>query len=245
MREALKPYYERLCWFGCAFREDVATVLDQDGRVVAQRRMINELVLSFLRLFNVEKVGLEASTYVAPLYRALVKEGYKVEVSHPKKTRYIAKARIKSDRVDSKAIAELVRLDVLPRSYMPPPEIAELREKIRHRTFLVRERAKLMTKIRGVLAYEGLKPPDAYGLFTRKGVEWLHSLNLEPIECYLRILEVLNGEIRLLSRQLRRLARDDEDVRLNQFRIIFANPRYGHTKSFSNLFLSSLVASLL
>ena len=71
-----------------------------------------------------------------------------------------------------------------------------------------------MTKIRGVLAYEGLKPPNGYGLFTRKGVEWLHSLNLEPVECYLRILEVLNGEIRCLSRQLRRLARDDEDVRL-------------------------------
>jgi len=163
---------------------------------------------------NVEKVGLEASTYVAPLYRALVKEGYKVEVSHPKKTRYIAEARIKSDRVDSKAIAELVRLNALPRSYMPPPEIAELRERVRRRAFLVRERAKLMTKIRGVLAYEGLKPPNGYGLFTRKGVEWLHSLNLEPVECYLRILEVLNGEIRLLSRQLRRLARDDEDVRL-------------------------------
>ena len=191
-----------------------ATVLDQDGQVVAQRRMMNELVPSFLRLFNVEKVGLEASTYVAPLYRALVREGYRVEVSHPKKTRYIAEARIKCDRVDSKAIAELVRLDALPRSYMPPPEIAELREKVRRRAFLVRERAKLMTKIRGVLAYEGLKPPNGYGLFTRKGVEWLHSLNLESVECYLRILEVLNGEIRLLSRQLRRLARDDEDVSL-------------------------------
>ena len=59
--------------------------------------MINELVPSFLRLFNVEKVGLEASTYVAPLYRALVKEGYRVEVSHPKKTRYIAEAKIKSE----------------------------------------------------------------------------------------------------------------------------------------------------
>jgi len=76
-----------------------ATVLDQDGRVVAQRRMLNELVPSFLGLFNVGKVGLEASTYVAPLYRALVMDGYKVEVSHPKKTRYIAEARIKSDRV--------------------------------------------------------------------------------------------------------------------------------------------------
>jgi len=176
--------------------------------------MMNEHVPNFLKLFNIEKVGLEASTYVAPLYRALVKEGYQVLVSHPKKTRYIAEAKIKSDRVDSRAIAELVRLDALPQSYMPPAEIAELREKVRRRAFLVRERAKLMTKICGVLAYEGLKPPKEYGLFTKKGVEWLQSLNLESIECYLRTIEVLNGEIRCLSRQLRRLARDDEDVRL-------------------------------
>ena len=43
-------------------------------------------------------------------------------VSHPKKTRYIAEAKIKSDRVDSKAIAELARLDALPLSYVPDTE---------------------------------------------------------------------------------------------------------------------------
>jgi len=73
-----------------------ATVLDQDGRVVAQRRIMNELVPSFLENFNVEKVGLEASTYVAPLYRALVKEGYRVEVSHPKKTSILLRRRLKA-----------------------------------------------------------------------------------------------------------------------------------------------------
>ena len=55
-----------------------------------------------------------------------MKEGFRVEVSHPKKTRYIAEVRIKSDRVDSKVIAELVRLDALPKSYMPLPDIAAL-----------------------------------------------------------------------------------------------------------------------
>ncbi|MGC8999277.1 MAG: IS110 family transposase, partial [Candidatus Bathyarchaeia archaeon] len=114
-----------------------ATVLDQNGRVVVQRRLPNELVPSFVGNFHVEKIGLEASTYVAPLYRVLVNRGYRVEVSHPKKTRYIAEARIKSDRVDSRAIAELVRLDSLPKSYMPPPDIAALREKVRRRAFLV------------------------------------------------------------------------------------------------------------
>ena len=49
-------------------------------------------------------------------------------VSHPKKTRYIAEARIKTDRVDSRALAELLRLNSLPESYVPPTYIAELRE---------------------------------------------------------------------------------------------------------------------
>jgi transposase len=109
--------------------------------------MVNELVPGFLEKFKVLKVGLKASTHVVPLYRALVGRGFRVEVSHPKKTRYIAEARIKSDKVDSKAIAELVRLNALPQSYMPPPEIACLREKVRRRAFLVRERAKLKTRL--------------------------------------------------------------------------------------------------
>ncbi len=57
---------------------------------------------------------MEASYQVVPLYRQLRKKGYDVSVSHPKKTRYIAEAKIKSDRVDSKVIAELVRLNALP-----------------------------------------------------------------------------------------------------------------------------------
>jgi len=44
-----------------------ATVLDQDGWVVAQRRMLNEHVPNFLKLFNVEKVGLEATGLTARL----------------------------------------------------------------------------------------------------------------------------------------------------------------------------------
>jgi len=37
---------------------------------------------------------------------------------------------------------------------------------------------------------------------------------MEPIDCYLRVMEVLNVEIRRLSLDLRRLAGLDEDVRL-------------------------------
>jgi len=191
-----------------------ATILDSHGKIVDQTRMNNERVLSYLSDFNVGKVGMESSNQIAPLYRKLASSGYSVVVSHPKKTRYIAEAKIKCDRVDSKAIAELVRLDALPLAYFPDGETATLREKVRRRAFLVRSRVKLRVKIKSVLTYEGLKWPSEYGLFTGKGVEWLHSLNVEPVESYLRIMRIFDDEIRLLNRQLRGLAENDEDVRL-------------------------------
>jgi transposase len=90
-----------------------ATVLDRDGQVLVQRKMHNEDIPGFLEPIHPEKLAMEASTYIIPLYRKLTEQGYNVTVSHPKKTRYIAEARIKSDRVDSRALAELLRLDSL------------------------------------------------------------------------------------------------------------------------------------
>ena len=136
------------CFCGLDVHRDstYATILDCDGRVVSQRRIVNERVLSYLSDYQIDRIGMEASNQVAPLYRQLRRNGYDVSVSHPKKTRYIAEAKIKNDRVDSKAIAELVRLNALPSAYMPDEETAKLREQVRRRAFLVRERIRLRTK---------------------------------------------------------------------------------------------------
>jgi transposase len=191
-----------------------ATILDLNGKIVNQTKMNNERVLSYLAHFNVSKVGMESSNQIVLLYRQLASKGCSVVVSHPKKTRYIVEAKIKSDRVDSKAIAELVRLDALPLVYVPNEEIAVLREKVRRRAFLVRERVKLRVKIKSVLTYESLKWPFDHGLFTEKGLEWLHGLNLKPVESYLRVWKPLDDEIKLLSKELKRLTEDDVDVKL-------------------------------
>ena len=191
-----------------------ATVLDRDGQVLAQRKMRNEDIPAFLELTHPERLAMEASTYIIPLYRKLTKDGYDVTVSHPRKTRLIAEARIKSDRVDSRTLAELLRLDSLPTSYIPPKDIAEIREKVRRRAFMVRQVTKLKVKIRASLAVEGIRPPDGFGLFTAKGVEWMRGLGLEPVDCYLRLIEPLKEEVKLVSRDLKRTAGKDEDVRL-------------------------------
>jgi len=191
-----------------------ATILNDEGKIVNQARMSNERVLSYLAHYKVNKVAMESSTAIAPLFRQLASRGFDVMVSHPKKTRYIAEAKIKSDRVDSRTIAELARLDALPLAYVPDTETSRLREKVRRRAFLIRQRAKLEVKVKSVLTYEGIKPPSESDLFTVKGVEWLRSLNLESIDSYLRIMSTFSREIKLLSKQLLGLAEEDEDVKL-------------------------------
>ena len=119
-------------------------------------------------LVSVDRVAMESSNQVASLYRKLESKGYNVLVSHLKRTRYIAEAKIKIDRVDSRAIAELARLVALPLAYMLDEEISMLREQVGRRAFLVRERVKLRVNIKSILTCEGIKWPSDYGCSLRR-----------------------------------------------------------------------------
>ena len=45
-------------------------------------------------------------------------------------------------------------------------------------------------------------------------MEWLHGLNIDSIESYIRILKSLDEEIKLLSKELVGVAEDDEEIKL-------------------------------
>jgi hypothetical protein len=62
-----------------------ATVMGPDGDILVQGRMTNQDVPSFLEPLKVDKVAMEASTYIIPMYRGLVENGYHVTVSHPRR----------------------------------------------------------------------------------------------------------------------------------------------------------------
>ena len=111
--------------------------------------------------------------------------------------------------MDSRALAELLRLDSLPESYILPREIAMIRERVRRRTFLVRQVTKLKVKIRDTLAYEGIKPPTGYGLFTAKGVEWLHGGSALPshIELGFQVRTVPGQTAETIKADLKRLVK--------------------------------------
>jgi transposase len=77
-------------------------------------------------------------------------------LAHPLKTRAIASARIKTDRIDSAMLAHLLRTDLVPRSYLAPLPVRELREFLRYRAGLVKVQTSIKNRVHAVLALHGV-----------------------------------------------------------------------------------------
>src|SRR5213082_4156389 len=123
-------------------RRSFLTAITEEGEVEFRRRIVNERE-AFLELLgdpNGTHVALEATYGWEWLAELLEDTGYDVHLAHPLRTRAIAAARVKTDAIDAKTLAHLLRTGMLPEAYIAPPELRDLRELLRHRAVLTRMR---------------------------------------------------------------------------------------------------------
>jgi len=59
-------------------------------------------------------------------------------LAHPVKVKAIAEAKIKTDKIDARVLAHLLRSDLLPEAYVASTGTIEVRAVLRWRMFLVR-----------------------------------------------------------------------------------------------------------
>jgi len=191
-----------------------ATVIDERGIIIKQKKFLNrprELERFFDDIGDA-KVAMEAGYSWQPVYECLESKGYEVRLAHPFKTRIIADAKIKTDVSDSEALARLLKLDWLPTSYVPSEEIRRLRELVRLRTYLVRERTRLKNKIRAEMSKLGIE--IAGDPFTRRRRPLLKEAGNRAIGCYLEMVMSLDRQIKELERELKAQAQENEEARL-------------------------------
>jgi transposase len=152
--------------------------------------------------------------YLYECWEELVEE---VQLAHPLKTRAIASARIKTDRIDAKILADLGRADLVPQAYISPREVRDLREQLRHRAFLVGLQTRLKNRIHAALGKLGINPPEVSDLFGKAGMAWLKGCELrEPfrslVDQDLRVLETVAQEIKQATQEIEALAKEDPRV---------------------------------
>lgn len=139
--------------------ECVFTELDSKGKIIRRGRFGNhiEAISDFSStLQGNEEVVLEPVLNYLWLLDQLNAYVSSVHVATPYKVRVIAESKSKTDRYDSQMLAELLRINFLPESWIPPHDIRQLRDIIRQRHRLVKTIVMHKNYIRHLLFLHGI-----------------------------------------------------------------------------------------
>ncbi len=197
-------------------KSGTATAFDAAGSRVSPERFgasDAELIEYLDRLPGRKHVVLEACTLWEHFYDAARASGASVTLSNPYKTRLIAEASLKTDRLDSEALATLLRLNAVPESYAPPPEIRAQRNIVHERVFYRRTAASIKNHIYSVLLRRGLEYEDRILNLPRKR-EALRELAIEEVGRGLDALSSIEATCKKLDREIHTAWSGSEEAQL-------------------------------
>jgi transposase len=154
-----------------------------------------------------DQVAIEATVNTFAVARLLEERVARVVISNPLKTRAIAEAKIKTDQIDARVLAQLLAAGFLPEVWRPSEELSALRRLVAQRSRIVRERTRLKNQAQAVLHRNLVPRCPAADLFGKKGRAWLAEQVLPADEqilvaSALRRLDVAGEELTLVEREL-------------------------------------------
>jgi len=202
-----------------------AALMNDNGRILQELRFDNnaEGTTSLANLAkavdpHVKAVVEPSANFWIRIYDKLEEEGVDVKLSNPMRTKAIAEARIKTDKIDAKTLAYLLRGDLVAESYVPTRKNRERRALIRHRASLMRIRVEIKNRIHALLDKHELTYPHT-DLFGKEGMEWLRNQQLpnpdnQILQSNLQILKTVNAEIRNADIQIAKDATNEDQAKL-------------------------------
>lgn len=202
-------------------REFAEVAIWEDGIVRSAGRIAT--TPDALRLFaeslcEHDEVALEATGNTHAIVRLLERHVARVVVSNPRKTRVIAEARVKTDKVDAQVLAQLLAAGFLPTVWVADEETQSLRRQVARRAHIVRQRTRLKNRVQAILHRNLVPRCPAADLFGHKGRRWLAEQELplderRSVEALLRQLDFYAEELRLIETDLARVALAREEVK--------------------------------
>ena len=194
-------------------------VIDEQGELSLSRRIVNDRETFLELLAGLEgesRIAVEATYGWEWLAELLEDAGYEIHLAHPLRTRAIAAARVKTDAVDAKTLAHLLRADLLPEAYVAPRELRDLRELLRHRIALTGMRSALKNRVHAILAKHGITRQHS-DLFGKGGREFLDALQLREasrrrLDSLIALIDDFDREIEATTREIEQRAKADDRV---------------------------------
>ncbi len=191
-------------------------VLDQNGEIVEEVRVENANLDDFAQQYAGAEAALEATSNYYHIHDTL-SEYLDVTVANPSELNLISDTDTKTDRVDAKQLARMVRLGSIPESYVPTDEVRQARALVRGRQTLVEDRTEYANKIHGLLSDHGIT--EEVKPLSVEGREFLEELSLPApwgtlLESYLEIIGTLTEQIESLERVIEERAGSLKETQL-------------------------------
>ena len=153
-------------------------VLNHQGEQLCNQSVANDTAMIhrvMTRYGTPRRVAIEACCGSADLAEELAtKRQLPMQLAHPGYVSRMKRSPDKTDLGDAQLLADLVRVNYLPRVWLAPKALRELRRLVRHRTNLVHQRKDTKLRIRGLLRENRLRCPDAKA-WTKAWFGWLRS----------------------------------------------------------------------
>jgi transposase len=195
-------------------------VVVEDGEIKRLGRigMTRNHLEAFARtLLPTDHVVVEATGNATAVSEILVPHVARVAVANPLQVHLISKAKIKTDAIDARVLAQLYAAGFLPEVWIPDAATLARRRQVTRRTQLVRQRVRLKSIVQSIL-HANLVPQCPFtDLFGGKGRTWLRAQYLPDdereaaernVEEYDRLSEALKG----VERDIARAALADPNV---------------------------------
>lgn len=196
-------------------------VMDRDGQVLSNRSLENQLcaiVDEAGRHGPVAGVAIEACGGASDLAEKIVAlTGWPVHLAHPGYVNRMRQNPDKHDWGDARMLADLERVGYLPRVWLAPSEIRELRRLVAYRRQTAQHRRDTKLRI-GALLREERQIYRGGSAWTRKWKAWLaQDAQLSEqsrwiIDRQLEQLTATQKEIRIVEDRLKSLTQDDSLV---------------------------------
>lgn len=196
----------------------VGVIKTKDGKEVNKGKFQNteENFKDFFRDFPSDKtkVVIESTCLWEHIYDKLESLGYEVKLSNPTRTKAIASAKIKTDAIDASTLADLLRANLIPESYIPTKEVRKLRDIVRQRKALVKGRTQIKNKIHAILTRQGIKLP--YKSLCQGAINWLEdNIDINDVlQSYFSLLEEFNLQLDYTENGIEQLAYENKQAKL-------------------------------
>ena len=188
------------------FTDNIRIDLEHDAVVAFGKSLTSE-----------DEVILESTGNTAAIVRLLKPFVRRVVIANPLQVKAIAHARVKTDKVDAKILAQLHSAGFLPEVWSADDETQGLRRLVSERAALVRSIRRVKSRVQAVL-HANLVPKYVGHLFGKGGKRWLAEVPLPKLERdilvrHLDELEWLNGKLEKMDRDMARISLDDQRSR--------------------------------